>query len=141
MFPFAVSKSIFRLFTFVYLPFPPSVSFYLYCKNGDSRTVEESTVNTKLSPPDSYSAMILGGTFERLHDDHRLSSKLSLDGLIESCIKSGWHQWVEGDHDLWVAHAVSPDGPEPPFAVTLNALHCPLPSWQAHVHNEALTGI
>jgi len=36
---------------------------------------EESTVNTKLSPPDSYPAMILGGTFERLHDDHRPSSR------------------------------------------------------------------
>ncbi|KAA3454971.1 phosphopantetheine adenylyltransferase-like isoform X1 [Gossypium australe] len=34
--------------------------------------LEESEVDSKISPPNSYGAVVLGGTFDRLHDGHRL---------------------------------------------------------------------
>ncbi|TYH54850.1 hypothetical protein ES332_D09G199000v1 [Gossypium tomentosum] len=34
--------------------------------------LEESVVDSKISPPNSYGAVVLGGTFDRLHDGHRL---------------------------------------------------------------------
>jgi len=48
---------------------------------------------------------------------------------------------VEGEHAFWVARAMSLDGQTPPFAMALKASRCPLPSCQAHVHNEALIGL
>ncbi|EOX91052.1 4-phosphopantetheine adenylyltransferase isoform 3 [Theobroma cacao] len=33
---------------------------------------ESTLVNPKLSPPNSYGAVVLGGTFDRLHDGHHL---------------------------------------------------------------------
>lgn len=33
--------------------------------------LDEPTSNFTLSPPNSYSAVVLGGTFDRLHDGHR----------------------------------------------------------------------
>ncbi|XP_057499088.1 phosphopantetheine adenylyltransferase [Actinidia eriantha] len=32
---------------------------------------DESVANSKISPPDSFGAVVLGGTFDRLHDGHR----------------------------------------------------------------------
>ncbi|CAI0462076.1 unnamed protein product [Linum tenue] len=33
---------------------------------------QEEAVNYKISPPNTYAAVVLGGTFDRLHDGHRL---------------------------------------------------------------------
>jgi hypothetical protein len=60
-----------RSLSFIFL----SLHLFLSIFTAKMVVEEESTVNTKLSPPDSYPAMILGGTFERLHDDHRPSSR------------------------------------------------------------------
>ncbi|XP_021292260.1 phosphopantetheine adenylyltransferase-like isoform X1 [Herrania umbratica] len=48
--------------------------------------LEESVVNWKISPPNSYGAVVLGGTFDRLHDGHRLflrsSAELAMDRIV-----------------------------------------------------------
>ncbi|KAK4840795.1 hypothetical protein QYF36_018409 [Acer negundo] len=48
--------------------------------------LEDSVVNSKISPPDSYAAVVLGGTFDRLHDGHRLflkaAAELSRDRIV-----------------------------------------------------------
>ncbi|XWS50977.1 hypothetical protein CRYUN_Cryun12cG0137100 [Craigia yunnanensis] len=48
--------------------------------------LEESVVNSKISPPNSHGAVVLGGTFDRLHDGHRLfirsSAELARDRIV-----------------------------------------------------------
>nr|KJB37047.1 hypothetical protein B456_006G188300 [Gossypium raimondii] len=41
--------------------------------------LEESVVDSKISPPNSYGAVVLGGTFDRLHDGHRLFLRSSTE--------------------------------------------------------------
>ncbi|XVF54141.1 hypothetical protein PTKIN_Ptkin05aG0156900 [Pterospermum kingtungense] len=41
--------------------------------------LEESVVNSMISPPNSYGAVVLGGTFDRLHDGHRLFLRSSAE--------------------------------------------------------------
>lgn len=48
--------------------------------------LEESDIKSKLSPENSYGAVVLGGTFDRLHDGHRLflkaSAKMARDRIV-----------------------------------------------------------
>ncbi|XWS37469.1 hypothetical protein CRYUN_Cryun19dG0045600 [Craigia yunnanensis] len=47
---------------------------------------ESVVVNSKISPPNSYGAVVLGGTFDRLHDGHRLflrsSAEMARDRIV-----------------------------------------------------------
>lgn len=41
--------------------------------------LDESVANSNISPANSYGAVVLGGTFDRLHDGHRLFLKASAE--------------------------------------------------------------
>ncbi|XP_062102425.1 phosphopantetheine adenylyltransferase-like [Humulus lupulus] len=48
--------------------------------------MEESVVKWEISPPNTYGAVVLGGTFDRLHDGHRrflkASAELAKDRIV-----------------------------------------------------------
>lgn len=48
--------------------------------------LEESVVNSKISAPNTYGAVVLGGTFDRLHDGHHCflkeAAKLARDRIV-----------------------------------------------------------
>ena len=49
-------------------------------------------MKSEISPPDSYAAVILGGTFDRLHDGHRLFLKVTLS--LSLSLSLSLYVWV-----------------------------------------------
>ncbi|KNA17682.1 hypothetical protein SOVF_077730 [Spinacia oleracea] len=45
----------------------------------EEQTSDQNSLNSNLSPPNSYGSVVLGGTFDRLHDGHRLFLQVAAD--------------------------------------------------------------
>lgn len=50
----------------------------------EEQTSDQNSLNSNLSPPNSYGSVVLGGTFDRLHDGHRLFLQVLLLLLFSS---------------------------------------------------------